>query len=483
MKFQNIKLNFILNISRLFLGTFFILLTMPYIARVLGSENLGNIEYVNSIISYFLLFTALGIPNYGIREVAKVRDNKKLLNQTVIELLVILLITTIIGYFIFFILLNSFEDLSRQKLLFLIMGTNIIFSNIGVEWFYQGIENQLYITIRFIIIRSLSLILLFLFVKKPDDYYIYGGILVLIGSGSNIFNFINLRKYINIRNIEKLNLKRHIKPVLTIFSATLASSIYLQLDSVMIGSMVGTEYVAFYSIANKLVRLILVLVTALGIVMIPRLSKCLKEDNIEGYKSYANISLKYILFIAVPSTVVIFLLSKEIILIMAGEAFIESILTIQIVSPIILIFGLAYFIGFQVLYPYNLEKYYTYAVTLAAVMNFVFNYIFIPKYAQNGAAVGTIIAELTGLLMVLYFARKKIKNINFYNIENLKYFIATLIMGMIIFFLKKLDLSNLEKLIISVTLGGITYLTVLFLLKEYFVLEGIKIIKSKLKRS
>ena len=480
---KNIKLNFILNISRLFLGTFFILLTMPYVTRVLGSENLGNVEYVNSIVSYFLLFTALGIPSYGIREVAKVRSNKKELSKTVIELLVILLITTIIGYIVFFILINNFKELKIEKLLFLIMGINIIFTNIGVEWFYQGIENQMYITIRFIITRVLALILLFLLIKNPSDYYIYGGILVLMASGSNIFNFINLRKYIEFRNLGKLNLKRHIKPILIIFSATLAVSIYLQLDSVMIGSMVGTEYVAFYSVANKLVRLVLVLVTALGTVMIPRLSSYLKEENIERYKAYANISLKYILFIAVPSTLAVFLLSKEIILIMAGEAFIESILTMQIVSLIILIVGLAYFIGFQVLYPYNLERYYTYAVTLAAIINFIFNYIFIPKYAQNGAAVGTVIAELTGVLMMVYFARKKLKEINFYNMENLKYFIAALIMGIIIFFLKKLDLSNLEKLIVSITLGGITYLTILLLLKEYFILEGIKIIKSKLKRS
>lgn len=483
MKIKSLKLNFILNISRLFLGTFFILLTMPYITRVLGSEKLGDVEYVNSIISYFLLFTALGIPSYGIREVAKVRGNKKELSRTVLELLIILLITTIIGYIIFFILINNFKELKAEKLLFLIMGTNIIFTNIGVDWFYQGIENQMYITIRFIITRVLALILLFLLVKKPDDYYIYGAILILMTSGSNIFNLINLRRYIKFRDLGKLNLKRHIKPILTIFSATLAVSIYLQLDSVMIGAIVGTEYVAFYSIANKLVRLVLVLVTALGVVMIPRLSNCLKDKDIEGYKTYTNISLKYILFIAVPSTFGVFLLSKEIILMMAGEAFVQSILTMQIISLIILIVGLAYFIGFQVLYPYNLERYYTYAVTIAAIINFIFNYIFIPRYAQNGAAVGTVIAELTGVLIMLYFARKKLKEITFYNIENLKYFIATLIMSIVIFLLKKLNLSNLEKLMVSIVLGGITYLTALLLLKEYFMLEGIKIIKLKLRRS
>lgn len=482
MKTKNIKLNFILNISRLFFGTFFILLTMPYITRVLGSESLGNVEYANSIISYFLLFTAFGIPSYGIREVAKVRDNKNELSKTVVELLLILLLTTIVGCIIFFILINKFKGLKAQKVLFLIMGTNIILTNMGVDWFYQGIENQLYITVRFIITRILALILLFLLVNKSSDYYVYAGILVLMTSGSNIFNLVNLRKYIEFKNLGELDLKRHIKPILTIFSGTLAVSIYLQLDSVMIGSIAGPEYVAFYSVANKLVRLVLVLVTSLGTVMVPRLSNCLKEKNIEGYKTYVNISLKYILFIAVPSTLGIFLLSKEIVLIMAGESFRQSILSMQIISLVILIVGIAYFIGFQILYPYNLEKYYSYAVILAAVINFIFNYIFIPKYAQNGAAVGTLIAELTGLLIMLYLARKRLEEVNFYSKENLKYFIASIIMGIIILLLKKLNLSNLEKLIFSVILGGIAYLIVLLLLKEFFMLEGIKLIKFKLQR-
>lgn len=478
---NNIKLNFLLNIIRIFFGAFFILLTIPYATRVLGSKNLGNVEYVNAIISYFLLFTALGIPSYGIREVARVRENKSELSKTVVELILILLITTIIGYIIFFIMISNFSEFLEKKVLFFIIGGNILFTNIGVDWFYQGIENQIYITIRYVITRVLALMLLFILVKEPKDYYIYAGVLVLMTSGSNIFNIVNLRKYISFKDLDRLNLKKHLKPILTIFSATLAVSIYAQLDTVMLGSIAGMEYVAFYSIANKLVRLVLVLITALGTIMIPRLSNCLNNLDMEGYKKYADISLKYILFLAVPSMIGVFFLSKEIILVMAGELFIQSVLTMRIVSLIILIVGIASFLGFQILYTNNLEIYYTYSVTVAAVVNFIFNYIFIPKYSQNGAAVGTVIAELTGVLLMLHFARRKLKEIRFYKMDNLKYFVAAFIMGIVIFFFKKIQLPNLEKLIISIVLGGIIYLIVLLVLKEYLVLEVIKIIKSKLR--
>ena len=175
---KTIKLNFILNITRIFLGAIFIIITTPYVTRVLGPQNLGKVEYVNSIITYFMLFTILGIPNYGIREVAKYRDNQKKLSKVVLELLLILFITTIIGYLILFAFLYINKSFLEIKDIILIMSINIICNNIGVEWFYKGIENQLYITKRFIFVRIFTLISMFLFIKNKDNYLIYAFILV-----------------------------------------------------------------------------------------------------------------------------------------------------------------------------------------------------------------------------------------------------------------------------------------------------------------
>lgn len=482
---MSIKLNFILNTSRLFLGSFSLLITLPYITRTLGSLNLGKIEYSNSIITYFLLFTALGIPYYGIREISKNKENKKKLTIVTIELITILFCMTLIGYIIFLILLFNIKSFKNNSTLFIIMSLNILFTNLGLEWFYQGIENQIYITIRYIVIKIFTIFALFLFIKNPDDYLKYAFLLVVMNGGSNIFNLIHLRKYINLKEIilKDLSLKRHFKPIFIIFTGSIAKSIYLQLDSVMLGSIKGPEDVAYYAIANKLIRLVLIIVTALGTVMLPRLINCLKNDEINLYKKYSQKSLKYILLLAFPSVIGIYLLADNIILLMAGEGFLSSVEPMKIISIIILIVGLAHYIGHQVLYVNSMEKYYTYTVTLSAIINFLFNYIFIPKYGQNGAAVGTVIAELTGVLIMLYFAKNKLKEVDFYGKENLKYFYASFLMGIIIFFIKKLNISNLEKLMISIILGGATYLIVLLLLKEYFILEGIKIIKLKLKRS
>ena len=418
MQVKTVKLNFILNIIRLFLSTAFILLITPYITRVLGPENLGKVEYANSIIIYLINFTALGIPVYGIREVAKYRDNQKELSKILIELSLILFVTTIVGYIILTLLL--YKTFLEIRDIMLVTSVNLLLSNMGFEWFYQGIENQLYITKRFILVRVLALIATFLFVRNERDYLIYAFILVILQSGSSILNFINLRKYITFNRIKlvgkrKLGNQRIIKrqkrsrPSGSI-CPTVATTIYLQLDSVMIGN-INKEAVGIYTVPNKLIRMILVIITALGSVLLPRITNCLKNKDYKNYNIYMNTSLNYIFFISIPVTVSCFLLAGNIINIMAGSQFKDSVLTMKILSPILFTIGISYFLGFQLLYPLGLERYYTYSVIVAAIVNFIFNYLMIPKYLQNGAAMGTVIAEAIGPLIMLFFARKYLKKI------------------------------------------------------------------------
>ncbi|MEX6493807.1 flippase [Fusobacterium animalis] len=480
MQVKTVKLNFILNIIRLFLSTAFILLITPYITRVLGPENLGKVEYANSIIIYLINFTALGIPVYGIREVAKYRDNQKELSKILIELSLILFVTTIVGYIILTLLL--YKNFLEIRDIMLVTSLNLLLSNMGVEWFYQGIENQLYITKRFILVRVLALIATFLFVRNERDYLIYAFILVILQSGSSILNFINLRKYITFNRIKffELEIKKHIKPIFIIFFATVATTIYLQLDSVMIGN-INKEAVGIYTVPNKLIRMMLVIITALGSVLLPRITNCLKNKDYKNYNIYMNTSLNYIFFISIPVTVSCFLLADNIINIMAGSQFKDSVLTMKILSPILFTIGIAYFLGFQLLYPLGLEKYYTYSVIVAAIVNFIFNYFMIPKYLQNGAAMGTVIAEAVGPLIMLFFARKYLKKINFFSVKRLKYFVATFIMSLVIIFIKSFRINDGKTVFISILLGGFIYFLVLVLIKEEISIQIIKFFKSKIR--
>ena len=482
MKIKNIKQNFILNGIRLTFGMIFILLTTPYITRILGVENFGKVEYANSIIAYFLLFTALGIPNYGIREVAKCRNDKEELSKIVLELGIILFITTLLGYLILIILIFNSKLILIKNLIY-ILSVNIFFTNIGFEWFYQGIENQSYITIRFIVVRIFALILMFIFIKQSSDYLKYGIILVIMYSGSNFLNFIHLKKYITIKNInfKSLNILRHIRPILVIFSASLATSIYLQLDTVMLGR-INQDAVGLYAVSNRIVRLVLTIVTVLGSVLLPRITNMYQNNDIINYKRYLNLSLNYIYLVALPSVVGILLLAKDIVLLIAGQAYLESIVTMKILAIIIFIVGMAYFLGYNFLYPRGLEKYYTCSVIISAIINFIFNYIMIPKYYQNGAAFGTVIAETTGVLLMLYFTRKYWTEINLFSLARLKYLIAAGIMGLYLIIIKSLVKNYIVIILLSISLGSIIYFFSLYLLKEQITREAIRLLKMKLER-
>ena len=246
----------------------------------------------------------------------------------------------------------------------------------------------------------------------------------------------------------------------------------------MIGN-IDKSAVAFYNVANKIVRIPLTIVTALGTVLIPRISNFYQKNDIENYKKYLNHSLNYILMMALPIFFGVILLSKNIVLIMAGEKFLVSVQTMKILAIIIPIVGIAYFLGYQLLYPRELERYYTYSVVTAAIVNFVFNYITIPKYLQNGAALGTVIAESIGVIMMLFFSRKLLKEIEFFSIKRLKYFIASCIMGVFVYIVTLQNMNNIMVLLVSIMIGIISYFFTLFILKEEYASQYFFIIKKK----
>lgn len=407
MRVRSVKTNFFLNIIRILSSTLVGVFTMPYINNVLGPASLGKVEYVNSIISYFILFSALGIPMYGIRQVARSRNDANELSKNLIELLVILLFTSIISYAVLFSIILNLEIFSSYVDLIILMSSMILLNNLGAEWFFQGIEDQAYITIRYLIVRIITVILLFLLVKNADDFYLYGFIVVMNFCGSNFLNFYNLRKYIKVEHlkIENLNLKRHIKPAFTIFLASISVSLYLQIDTFFLGILAGDKYVGYYSVSSKLIRYVIGFITSLGAVMLPRITSTLNSDR-ESYENYMVKSLKFLIILSMPFVGYFYLFANEIVFYMAGNSYNASVLTMQILSPTCFLVGIAYFLGFLVLYPLNKEKLYTYSIMISAVLSIVLNYFLIKKFQHNGAAITQLFSELVGVIIMLFFIIK-----------------------------------------------------------------------------
>lgn len=474
---KSIKSNFIFNIFRIITNLLFPIITFPYISRILNPEGIGKVTFTNSVADYFLMFAGLGIPLYGIRETAKVRDNKEELKKTTSEIFFLNFITTIIIVILYYIFLYL-GYLGKERVLLEIMSLNIFLTFLGVEWFYQGMEEYKYITIRSTIFRVISLMLIFSLVKSKDDYAIYAGITVFSTVGSNVLNFLKLKTFTKL-SFKNLDIKRHLKPILTIFSMNIAVSIYTNLDNVMLGYRSTEISVGLYSSGIKLVKLVLGIVTSLGAVMLPRISNYIHNGLENELKNLLDKALKFIVLLSLPCFLGLYLTSKEIILIFSGQGFIEAIPTMMYLTPLIIIIALSNFIGIQILYPRGEEKKVLISVIVGAIVNFSLNWILIPKYAQNGAAISTTIAEGLVLLTQLILSYRYLKFIKF-NFEFFKPIIATIFMGIIIVVLNNNTLDNIYlSLLFKILVGGSSYLIALLVLKDKFLYE---IINKILKR-
>ena len=471
---RTIKANYILNVLRIASIAVISIFTIPHVSRVLGPDNLGKVEYIFTILNYFVLFSGLGIPMYGIREVAKCRDQPRERNKVVLELYIILFLTTIVSYLgiIFIYQLSYFQE---YKDLILIMCSMVFLSNIGAEWYFQGIENQLFITVRNVIIRLVVFGLIIYYINTASDYKIYAFLLILATFGANLLNFVIIIKGIFKEKFKRseLNIKRHFKPILTIFVATISVNIYLQLDNLLIGSISGDKYVGYYAIANKLIRFLISFVTIIGAVLLPRVSYLFVNDKVQ-YQEYLHKSFNILLLMSVPFSVFFLVYAENIIQFMGGADFQPSVLTMKILSPLCFIVSMAYFMGFILLYPQNKEKIYTVATVISAVFSLAVNYFAISYYQQNGAAVVAVLAELLAIAIMYFYIRSKNLLPNIFDKNAFKIFLAGIVMLVFSYAITTYNDQNFVLFILFTICSFVVYLATSLILREKFLTEIIK---------
>lgn len=480
---QSIKNNFLLNLSTTITGLLFPLITFPYASRILMADGIGQVQFFQSIIDYVSLCTALGIPLYAVREIARIRDNKELRSRTTIEILLLHAILTLVGYIVVFILAKTVAKIEIDASLFFLLSTTLFFNTIGVAWFYQAIEDFKYITLRSLFVRILSLVALFIFVKTKQDLFYYAGILVIGTVGNNIFNFFRLRKYIKLSKGEfkRLNLLRHLIPALKIFILNLVISIYVNLDSVMLGFLKNEESVGYYAAATRLTKAILGIVFSLGAVLLPRFSNMITNGQKEEFQLLANKAASFTIALSLPMSVGLIFMAAPIIHIFCGNGFEPSILTLKLVAPIVLFIGLSGIIGMQILYPQGREKYVIISTMVGACINLLINYLLIPQYGQYGAALGTVIAEFMVTVIMILLGRKYLP-INILSKQNLHYLIGSIVISILLAFLFVFPLHEVNYLLIGILLSVIVYYAYLLMIKDTLALQLKKLLLSIFKQ-
>ena len=470
VKQKSLKLNFIMNAILTMSSFIFPLITFPYVSRTLLPVGTGKVSFATSLISYFSMFAQLGIPTYGIRVCAKVRDDREELTRTAQELLIINLIMNVFSYAALVVALLCVPRLREDRTLYVIISFTIILTSIGMEWLYKALEQYTYITVRSIIFKFAALIAMFLLIHTPGDYVIYGGITIMAASASNILNFINAHRYIDLKPVGHYNLRRHIKPVCVFFAMSCATTVYLNLDTVMLGFMVSEADVGFYDAAVKIRNVLLSVVTSLGAVLLPRASYYIEHGQVSEFRRITNKAFSFVWLIASPMTLFFIIFARESVLLLSGTAYEGAVVPIQIIMPTLFFVGVSNLTGMQMLVPLGREQVVLYSEIAGAVVDVIINAILIPKYASAGAAVGTLIAEMVVLLVQCAVLRNDIKAA-FGAVHYGKITLGIILGSAASIWVKHLPIGNFLMLLFGATLFFGVYGGILLLMKEEFVTE------------
>ncbi len=333
-----------------------------------------------------------------------------------------------------------------------------------MEWLYAGLEQYEYIAKRSISIKIISLVLIFLFIHKKDDYIVYAAILALGYVGNYVCNFIYSRKFVNYNSKEKLQVRQHLKAVLILFASILAINIYTNVDTVMLGFINDDRSVGLYDIACKGKLVLLSLINAISTVLFPRLSYYLAENDICSYNKVLKKSISTIMGIAIPLSMFFIIEAKDVVIFLGGYDYEDAALCMQILMPILIISGFSNITGNQILLPHGKDISYMKAVISGAIVDVVLNLVFMPKYSLYGAAFATLMAEIVQMLLQLWQAKKFLEsNIDF--LELLKITIACIVATTVTYILR---IINSFSVIVNLIFGFIFYIIVyLFMLKIF----------------
>ena len=478
----SLKANVFFNFLNTITGIIFPVITFPYAARVLLPDGIGAVNFIQSIINYIVLLTSLGIPLYAVREIAKYRDDINSRNVATVEIILLSLCLCLGGYIIVWVLGEYVPQIHSQLALFYVLSLTILFTSIGVNWFYQAIEDFKFITIRSLLFRLLAAAALFIFVKSQDDLLLYAFVIVGSTVGNNFINFVHLRKYISFSHIpwRKLRIWRHLKPSLHIFVFNLITSIYLNLNTVMLGFMQGDVAVGLYTSGNKISHIILNVVASLGVVMLPRCSNLIGKGNLQEFASITQKSYRFVLALAVPSVIGLIILANPVITVFCGGEFLNATTVLCWTAPIIIFVGLSNVIGIQILYPQGKENLVIWSTVGGAILNFLLNLWLIPVWSYTGAAISTFAAELIVLVIQVIWGFKYIP-FSLYEKKCMNYVFAAVVMASVvapitIFF------SNIWFILGgAVIIGGLVYILILWYLKDSLLSEIIQYVCQRIK--
>lgn len=466
--------NYLYNLGYQVLIILLPLVTTPYVSRVLGAKGIGTYGYTNSITQYFILFGCIGLNLYGQREIAYYQNDIQKRSKVFFELLLLRIITVSISIILYYF---TFCQNPTYGYIFSIQIIDVVASMFDISWLYQGMEDFKKIVLRNTLVKICGLIIIFMFVKSPADLPIYVlsySATLLLG---NLSMWMYLPKFVKKVSLKYLNIQKHLRPTIVLFLPQIATSIYTMLDKTMIGALTNnTAEVGYYEQSQKIIRMAMTIATSLGTVMLPRVANLFKEGKLDEVKESMYTSFQFISFLTFPLCFGLIGISKGFVPWFFGEGYGKVVYNLMIISPIIIIIGYSNVIGTQFLLPTGRQKEYTLSVCTGTVVNLCCNFLLIPMLLSYGAAIATVIAELSVTLVQVIATRSTFSYRYIFKLVY-KYIIAAVLMLVVLLFLSNIMPVGILYTVIQMTAGCFVYFIVLIVLKDssiYTVINKIK---------
>ena len=454
IKLSTTKKNFIYYLLYNIITPLISFITAPYLARTIGPNGVGTFSYTYSIVQYFMLFAMLGLYNYGNRIIAKNKINNSVLSKEFISLYTMQFINSLIIIVIYLLYIVFYSG--DFKVYLLIETFYLLSAAIDISWFFSGIEKFKTIVIKNTIIKIFTALLIFIFVKNENSLLIYVFIMSISNFVSQIILWSGVKKYVKYQRISKKDIVKHIKPCFVLFISVIAISIYRIMDKIMIGIYCPVVEVGFYEQAEKIVNIPLTIITSLGVIMLPRISNLLSNDKKSIALQYFKKSIQFVLFLAVPITFGLMVVSKDFIDLYLGKSFSKSAVLLILLSITIIFSSLSTVIRTQYLIPKEKDKVYIKSVIIGAIVNLIANIIFIPIFSSAGACIGTILAEFSVLVVQILHIRKEVKCIE-YVFGNFNFVYKGLLMLVIVYIVSSIEINLLTKLLLEISTGIVVY--------------------------
>ena len=399
---HSVKFNAVMNTLLTASSMLVNVITVPYVTRVLSVEGYGDVMFAQNVSQWLSAMCLIGVPTYGLRECARVRDDPREMARVVRELLVIITIFTAVvlaGFGVSILIVPRFRQIAALMWVFLV---STLLLSYGVEWFFQAIEQYKYITIRSMVFKMLSLVAMLVFVRGEDDYLAYGVILALVVCGNNVLNLARMLRMVSFSGLGPMCIGRHLKPLASYAALSIASSVYLAFDSILLGMLSPSNVqVGLYQLASKLKGICFSVINAIIGVLIPRLSYYAKNDP-EKYGALLRRGWGFLLNLCLGIALYLLVYAYPLVVLISSEKYADAVLPVRIIGLVNLLSCMSYFFGLCILSPLDQESKLARANLTGAPISLVCNLLLDGTFGATGAAISVCLAELVIFLMQLH---------------------------------------------------------------------------------